>query len=94
MSNTAAHPRLRNDRQTVVWLFLLAVTGLTATLGLEQRGDSSAVAVTLIALALIKLRLVALDFMGVRQAPLALRVIVELYAAAVFTVLTVLYCAA
>jgi hypothetical protein len=91
MSNTVARPRLRNDRQTLVWLFLIAVTGLTVTLGLEQHGDSSVVAITLLALAFIKLRLVALDFMGVRQAPIPLRVIVELYAVVVFTVLTVLY---
>lgn len=82
---------IRNDRQTVVWLVLLAITGLTVTLGLEQQGDAWPVAVTLLALAFVKLRLVALDFMGVRQAPLALRLIIEAYSVGVFAVLAVLY---
>jgi hypothetical protein len=76
--------RFLSDRQTVVWLVLVLATALTATLGLEERGSTKVVAVVLIGIGVIKLRLVAMHFMDVRSAPLALRLLIELYAAAVF----------
>ncbi|GAB4008968.1 cytochrome C oxidase subunit IV family protein [Nocardioides ultimimeridianus] len=83
--------RLLSDRQTAVWLVLVLATALTAALGLEERGSAKAVAVVLIAIGVVKLRLVAMHFMEVRRAPLALRLLIELYAAAVFASLAGIY---
>ncbi len=71
--------RLLADRQTAVWLLLVAATVLTATLGLEQHGGSTAVGLVLLTIAFVKIRLVALHFMEIREAPVALRVLVEAY---------------
>ena len=83
--------RLLHDRQTLVWLVLVMATALTAVLGLEEHGSTKAVAVALIAIGVIKLRLVALHFMEVRRAPRPLRLIVEAYAVVVFAALTGIY---
>lgn len=83
--------RLLGDRQTVVWLVLVLATALTATLGLEERGAAKGVAIALIAIGVVKLRLVAMHFMEVRRAPLPLRLLIEAYAVAVFAALTGIY---
>lgn len=83
--------RVVGDRQTAVWLVLVAATVLTAVVGLEQHGGSTAVGLVLLAVAFIKIRFVALDFMEVRDAPLPLRVLVEAYVAVTFVVLVMIY---
>jgi len=75
------------------WLILLLATGLTAVVGIEEGGNSTTVGLVLIAIAFLKLRLVAIHFMEVRTAPRLLRFIVEGYVIAVFAVLAVLYVA-
>ncbi|MFL6024092.1 MAG: cytochrome C oxidase subunit IV family protein [Marmoricola sp.] len=84
-------PRVLSDRQTTVWLFLIAATVLTAVLGLEQHGASQVVGLLLLVIAFIKVRLVAMHFMEVRDAPLSLRLIVEAYVGVVFVVLSGIY---
>lgn len=84
-------PRLLADRQTAVWVFLVAATVLTATLGLEQHGGSTAVGMVLLAIAFVKIRLVALHFMEIREAPLALRLLLEGYVVVTFGALAGLY---
>lgn len=83
--------RILSDRQTLVWLVLVAATALTSVLGLEERGSAKAVAVVLIGIGVVKLRLVAMHFMEVRRAPLPLRLLVEGYAAVVFCSLVGIY---
>lgn len=81
---------VRIDRQNVVWMFLVGATVLTAVLGLEQHGGSTAVGLALLVIAFVKVRLVALHFMEVRDAPLALRLLVEGYVVVTLVVLVVL----
>lgn len=81
----------RTDRQTAVWMLLVAATVLTAVLGLEQHGGSTAVGLVLLAIAFVKIRLVALHFMDVREAPPALRLLVEAYAGLTFVALAAIY---
>lgn len=83
--------RVLGDRQTTVWMVLVAATVLTAVVGLEQHGGSTAVGLLLLAVAFIKIRLVALHFMEVRDAPLPLRVLVEAYVGVTFAALVVIY---
>lgn len=83
--------RLLSDRQTLVWLVLVMATALTAVLGLEERGAAKGVAIALIAIGVVKLRLVAMHFMEVRRAPLPLRLLIEAYAVVVFASLTGIY---
>lgn len=83
--------RVFGDRQTTVWMVLVAATVLTAVVGLEQHGGSTAVGLVLLAIAFIKIRLVALHFMEVRDAPLPLRLLVEAYVGVTFVALVVIY---
>ncbi|KRC54217.1 hypothetical protein ASE19_08505 [Nocardioides sp. Root79] len=71
-------------------MFLVGATVLTAVLGLEQHGGSTAVGLALLVIAFVKVRLVALHFMEVRDAPLALRLLVEGYVVVTLVVLVVL----
>jgi hypothetical protein len=84
-------PRVFGDRQTAVWMLLVAATVLTAVVGLEQHGGSTSVGLLLLAIAFIKIRLVALHFMEVRDAPLPLRVLVEAYVGVTFVALLGIY---
>lgn len=81
----------RIDRQTRVWIVLVAATVLTAVLGLEQHGGSTAVGLVLLAIAFVKIRLVALHFMEIREAPLGLRVMLEAYVGLTFVALAAIY---
>ncbi|GAB2972355.1 cytochrome C oxidase subunit IV family protein [Nocardioides montaniterrae] len=83
--------RLIADRQLVVWLVLVLATGLTATLGLEEHGSRAWVGVALIGIGVVKLRLVAMHFMEVRDAPPALRLVLEAYAGVLFCALAGIY---
>ncbi|WP_237111735.1 cytochrome C oxidase subunit IV family protein [Nocardioides sp. WS12] len=83
--------RLFSDRQTNVWMVLVAATVLTAVVGLEQHGGSAAIGLLLLGIAFIKIRLVALHFMEIREAPLPLRLLVEAYVGVTFVVLVVIY---
>ena len=79
------------DRFSVVWLGLVAATLLTALLGLEQHAASRGVGVALMVIGFVKLRLVMIHFMELRDAPRGLRLAVEAYAGGVLAVLVVLY---
>lgn len=83
--------RVLSDRQTAVWMLLVAATVLTATVGLEQHGGSTPVGLLLLAIAFVKSRLVALHFMEIRDAPVPLRILVEGYVAVTFVALVVIY---
>lgn len=85
---------LAKSRATAIWLLLVLATaaswwlGVHSVPGLEKHGG--AVGATVMAIALVKVRFVAMDFMEVRGAPIALRIILELYIITVLTMLVTL----
>ena len=84
-----------NDKITYVWLLLAFLTGLSWLLADGYNpADPAAftyVAVGLLALAFIKIRLVIMYFMEVRDAPWVLRGIFEVWVVAVFSGTVYLY---
>jgi hypothetical protein len=86
-------PMLRH-RTTAIWMVLVLATCGTWLLGAETRQSPSAFATTILMLiAFIKVRLVGLEFMELRSAPLALRLMFESYVVVVFSVVIGLYLA-
>ncbi len=77
-------------RSTIVWLGLVIVTLVSFTVGADH-GIGSGVALWVLALALIKVRYVGMDFMELRDAPLLLRGAFETYCLALWLVLAGMY---
>lgn len=77
-------------RSTIVWLGLVIVTLVSVTVGADH-GVGSGVALWVLALALIKVRYVGMDFMELREAPLLLRGAFETYCLALWLVLAGMY---
>jgi cytochrome c oxidase subunit IV len=77
-------------RAGVSWLVLIAATLLSYALGAEH-GVGSRVVVVVLAIAAIKVRLIGLDFMELRNAPIPLRAAFEIYCIALWAVLSGLY---
>jgi Prokaryotic Cytochrome C oxidase subunit IV len=78
------------SRAGVSWLVLIAATLLSYALGAEH-GVGSTVAVVVLGIAAIKVRLIGLDFMELRGAPMPLRAAFESYCLALWAVLSGLY---
>ncbi|AKK28536.1 cytochrome C oxidase subunit IV family protein [Mycobacterium sp. EPa45] len=72
------------------WLILVAATLASFALGADH-GTGSLVAVAVLAIAAIKVRLVGLDFMELRHAPIPLRAAFEVYCVALWALLSGLY---
>jgi Prokaryotic Cytochrome C oxidase subunit IV len=81
---------LLRARSTVVWVVLIAATIASWALGSAHRIGSEIGAVVL-GIALIKVRFVGLDFMELRNAPLALRAAFESYCVVLWCVLAGMY---
>jgi caa(3)-type oxidase subunit IV len=81
---------LFSARSTYVWLALVVVTIVSYTVGAEH-GVGSTVAVIVLALALVKVRFVGLDFMELRTAPQMLRGVFEAYCVILWAVLAGMY---
>jgi cytochrome c oxidase subunit IV len=81
---------LLRARSTYVWLALVAVTIVSWAVGADHEVGSG-VAVVVLALAVIKVRFVGLDFMELRDAPLLLRGIFEAYCIILWMVLAGMY---
>lgn len=81
---------LVRNRAGVSWLILVAATVVSWAVGAEH-GTGSMVAIVVLAIAAIKVRLVGLDFMELRHAPIPLRAIFEVYCFALWAVLSGLY---
>ncbi|MBZ4618485.1 cytochrome C oxidase subunit IV family protein [Mycobacterium avium] len=81
---------LFNARSPYVWLALVSITTVSWAVGAEH-GIGSTVAVVVLALAMIKIRFVGLDFMELRTAPHILRGVFEAYCAVLWTVLAGMY---
>ena len=77
-------------RSAIVWLGLVIVTLVSFTVGADH-GIGSGVALWVLALALIKVRYVGMDFMELRDAPLLLRGAFETYCLALWLVLAGMY---
>jgi len=77
-------------RAGVSWLVLIAATLVSYALGAEH-GVGSAMAVVVLGIAAIKIRLVGLDFMELRSAPMPLRAPFEGYCLGLWVVLSGLY---
>ena len=78
-------------RAGVSWLVLVAATLLSYALGAEHGVGSALVVVVLFGIAAIKVRLIGLDFMELRSAPMPLRVAFESYCLVLWGVLSGLY---
>jgi len=73
---------LLRTRATLVWLVLIAATSISWALGVEHAlGHNSATtaSVLILLVAVVKLRLVGLYFMELRNAPTLLRALFEAY---------------
>ena len=77
-------------RAGVSWLVLMVATLISYTLGADH-GTGSVIMVVVLAIAAIKIRLVGLDFMELRTAPVPLRLAFEGYCVGLWTVLSGLY---
>jgi Prokaryotic Cytochrome C oxidase subunit IV len=83
-------PQLVRNRAGFSWLLLVAATIVSWAVGAEH-GTGSLIAVVVLVIAAVKVRLVGLDFMELRNAPIPLRAIFELYCFTVWAVLSGLY---
>lgn len=81
---------LLRNRAGASWLFLVAATVLSWAVGAEH-GTGSMVAVVVLGIAAVKVRLVGLDFMELRHAPLALRAAFEAYCVGIWALLSAVY---
>jgi len=81
---------LLRARSTFVWLALVIVTIVSWAVGADHEVGSG-IAVLVLALAVIKVRFVGLDFMELRTAPLFLRGIFEAYCIILWMVLAGMY---
>lgn len=72
------------------WLVLIAATLISYALGADH-GTGSVMVVAVLAIAAVKIRLVGLDFMELRSAPIPLRAVFESYCLALWAVLSGLY---
>jgi nitric oxide reductase NorE protein len=82
--------KLIPKRAGLSWLILVAATVLSFLVGADH-GTGAAIAVVVLGVAAIKVRLVGLDFMELRGAPIPLRAIFEGYCALLWTILSGLY---
>ncbi len=82
--------KLLTNRAGLSWLVLIAATVVSWAVGAEH-GTGSTVGVLVLGIAAIKVRLVGLDFMELRHAPIALRAAFEAYCVGMWALLSGLY---
>lgn len=79
-------------RFTAVWFVLVAATLLSFSLGgIHGLNSAKMIAVAVLVVAFVKVRLVGIHFMGLRDSPLVLRLIFEGYGIGLCTVLVGFY---
>lgn len=81
---------LLRARSSLVWIVLVTATLASWALGSHHRIGSE-VGVVVLAIALVKVRFVGLDFMELRDAPLVLRGLFEAYCVALWCILAGMY---
>ncbi|OKH63215.1 hypothetical protein EB72_11885 [Mycobacterium sp. SWH-M1] len=82
--------KLLTNRAGLSWLVLIAATVVSWAVGAEH-GTGSTIGVLVVGIAAIKVRLVGLDFMELRHAPIALRAAFEAYCVGMWALLSGLY---
>lgn len=82
--------KLLTNRAGLSWLVLIAATVVSWAVGAEH-GTGSTIGVLVLGIAAIKVRLVGLDFMELRHAPIALRAAFETYCVGMWALLSGLY---
>ncbi|NVN49930.1 cytochrome C oxidase subunit IV family protein [Mycolicibacterium hippocampi] len=82
--------QLLRNRAGASWLVLIAATLVSWVVGADH-GTGSMAAVVVLAIAAIKVRLVGLDFMELRHAPIPLRAAFECYCVGMWALLSALY---
>jgi hypothetical protein len=83
--------RLFLNRLSLVWLILVGVTALSWEAGHGALSDLDLARAAVIGVAFFKVRYVILDFMEIRHAPVAMRMVGEIWAVSVCAVLIGLY---
>ena len=78
------------NRAGASWLILIAATLVSFALGADH-GTGSSMVVVVLGIAAIKVRLIGLDFMELRHAPVPLRAAFEVYCVALWALLSGLY---
>ncbi len=78
------------NRAGLSWLVLIVATAASFVLGIEA-SDAPWAGCLILLIAILKVRLVGLDFMRLRTAPWPLRAAFEAYCATLLAVLTALY---
>lgn len=81
------------DRTNMVWLVLVVATLASWTLGAEDAGVARIGSIAILLIAFIKVRLIGLYFMEVRNSPRALRIAFEIYVIASWALITGFYLA-
>lgn len=81
--------QLLKQRVTLVWLFMMALTLVSWSLGSTEAGEFTTLFV--MGIAFIKVRLVIFNFMEVRDAPLALRLVCDFWVLGVVVMLLRIY---
>jgi hypothetical protein len=83
------------DRLVLVWLVLIGATlfstGIGGTTGLARSGDGAAVTAAVLAIAFGKVAAVIFNYMDIRRAPGALKILWGAWLAVVLTVLMGIY---
>ncbi|OBY29311.1 cytochrome C oxidase subunit IV family protein [Mycolicibacter kumamotonensis] len=82
--------RFVRNRAGLSWLILITATVVSFAVGAEH-GTGAAIVVVVLGIAAIKIRLVGLDFMELRRAPIPLRVLFEAYCVLLWAMLSGLY---
>jgi hypothetical protein len=81
---------LLKNRSGASWLFLVAATADNAG-GYASAGLTPQQLAAFLAIAAVKVRLVGLDFMELRHAPIPLRAAFEVYCVGIWALLSALY---
>jgi hypothetical protein len=79
-----------SKRAGLSWLILVVASVVSYALGADH-GTGSVMVVAVLAIAAAKVRLIGLDFMELRSAPIPLRMAFECYCLGLWTVLSGLY---
>jgi heme/copper-type cytochrome/quinol oxidase subunit 4 len=84
---------LLKNRISLVWLLLIVLTLISWRVGTDGGVTAHLATVIVLIVAFFKVRLVGLNFMELRNAPLPLRLILEGYCLVVCTTLIIMYLA-
>jgi Prokaryotic Cytochrome C oxidase subunit IV len=82
--------QLARNRAGLSWLIMIAATLVSFALGVDH-GHGALVVLLVLGIAAVKIRLVGLDFMELRRAPIALRAAFEIYCVTLWVALSALY---